>query len=128
MPCGSEAWKFVWWAAGDNGGRSTWDFLRIAGCPDLKAYDSVVYKEAVGASWNDYYWSNMRSHTQGIPPELKGYPVISNTRNPYAKTISNFADRISAMNRRRDLLIKAKIRLGESNSGQRLLFDKIDEL
>jgi len=93
MPCGSEAWKFVWWAAGDNGGRSTWDFLRIAGCPDLKAYDSVIYNENVGASWNDYYWSNMRSHTQGIPPELKGCPVISNTRNPYAKTISNFADR-----------------------------------
>ena len=93
MPCGSEAWKFIWWAAGDNGGRSTHDFLHYAGCPDLKSYDTVPYNPDVGASWNDYYWANMRSHSQGIPPELKGCPVISNTRNPYAKVISNFADR-----------------------------------
>ena len=93
MPCGSEAWKFIWWAAGDNAGRSTWDFFKIAGCSDLKAYDHVAYRDNVGASWNDYYWSRMRSHTQGVPPELKGCPVISNARNPYAKVISNFADR-----------------------------------
>ena len=55
MPCGSEAWGFIWWAAGDNAGRSTHDLIKYAGCPDLKAYDTVPYRKYVGASWNDYY-------------------------------------------------------------------------
>lgn len=93
VPCGSESWGFIWWAAGDNAGRSTHDFIKYAGCPDLKSYDTVPYRRNVGASWNDYYWSHIRSHTQGVPPELKGCPIISNARNPYAKVISNFADR-----------------------------------
>tara|TARA_R100000458_G_C8244961_1_gene223119 strand:+ start:356 stop:1102 length:747 start_codon:yes stop_codon:yes gene_type:complete len=93
MPCGSESWGIIWWASGDNGGRSTHDFFKKAGCVDFKSYDTVPYRTNVGASWNDYYWSNIRSHTQGVPPELKGCPVISNARNPYAKVISNFADR-----------------------------------
>ena len=65
-----------------------------------------------------------------------GHPIASGAKGFYLarkpaeleSTISNFADRISALNRRRDLLIKAKIKLGESSTGQRLLFDKIDEL
>ena len=93
MPCGSESWNIVWWACGDNGGRSTHDFITKAGCTDLRAYDKVPYGTDKGACWDDYYWSNIRSHTQGVPPELKGAKIISNTRNPYAKVVSNFADR-----------------------------------
>jgi len=93
MPCGSESWNIVWWACGDNGGRSTHDFIIKAGCTDLRAYDKIPYGTHKGACWDDYYWSYIRSHTQGVPPELKGAKIISNTRNPYAKVVSNFADR-----------------------------------
>ncbi len=92
MPCGSKEWKFIWWASGDNAGRSTHDFFKRAGCSDLRAYDKIAYDPELGVSWSDYYWTYIRSHTQGIPSELKGCPVISNARNPYAKVISNFAD------------------------------------
>ncbi len=92
MPCGSEAWNFVWWACGDNAGRSTYDFIKSVGCPDLRAYDKVPYDPLEGASWDAYYWANIRSHTQGVPPQLKGAKIISNTRNPYAKVVSSFAD------------------------------------
>ena len=78
---GSKKWGFVWWAVGDNAGRSTGSFLRTAGCPDLKVYTA---REDGRIPW--------RTHDQGVPEELEGCPIISNARNPYAKAVSECAD------------------------------------
>ena len=76
---GSKKWGFIWWATGDDAGRSVRKFLEIAGCPDFRVYgeeDSNAH----------------RTHAQGIPEELKGFPIISNCRNPYAKAVAFFLD------------------------------------
>ena len=76
---GSENWGFVWGAMGDNAGRSVRQFFETAGCSDFKVY--------IDGHENGY-----KCHDQGVPKELEGYPIISNTRNPYSKAISFFLD------------------------------------
>ena len=76
---GSEKWGFVWWAIGDNAGRSVRAFFDYAGCPDFK-----VYLANYEGSW--------RCHNQGVPKGREGFPVISNARNPYARAVSYFLD------------------------------------
>lgn len=81
---GSKKWGFVWWSTGDDAGRSVRAFFDVAGCSDYVVYDEE------GKEYPKRYRS--KTHDQGIPKELEGYPVISNARNPYAKAASYFLD------------------------------------
>jgi hypothetical protein len=79
---GSKKWGFVWWATGNNAGRSTCAFLIDAGCDDLYAYSEegeVLYIEYKDGGKTPVW----RNHAQGVPKGFEEYPVISNTRNPY---------------------------------------------
>lgn len=76
---GSKEWGFIWWATGDDAGRSVRRFFDDAGCHDFKVYISG-------------FEDKWRCHDQGVPKELKEFPVISNARNPYARAVSYFLD------------------------------------
>jgi hypothetical protein len=79
---GSKEIGFIWWAVGGCASRITCGFFRSI-CPDFLAYDASKGGISLGPSHGFV-------HSQGIPPELKGLPIISNGRNPYAKLVMEY--------------------------------------
>lgn len=84
---------------------------------EMWSISDVLVRQTVGS---------LRDDGHPIASGAKGF-FLAKTPKELEPTISNFADRISALSKRRELLIRAKIKLGETNSGQRLLFSSIDE-
>ena len=78
---GSEEWGFNWWSVGACASRSVSAFFQAV-CPDFVAYNLMIERPPV-------FREGFR-HEQVVPPELKGFPIITNCRNPYSKLVCEY--------------------------------------